>query len=142
MKNIGESTIKLGEKCKYAGKIGAIVALASFCMDVILIIIALGSGISLGSIIAIIIFSAFLAIGVILISFYFLGWHFICLGKIEINTNSKRGIVVGSTDNAIISNVNEKKAEEINRYNKLYEQGIIAKSDFERKKTEIMNRKD
>ena len=91
-KQIGENTMSFGEKCKLAGKIG-------------FLIVALVGG-SSAIIVFMLIAGIFMGIGIALIPLYFVGYHFICTGKIEINTR------------ALLGNVEIVNEKEVNNNNK------------------------
>lgn len=91
-KQIGENTMSFGEKCKLAGKIGFFTALISFVLFLVFLIVALVGGSS--AIVAFVLIAGiFMGVGIALIPLYFVGYHFVCTGKIEINTRALLGNV-------------------------------------------------
>ncbi len=104
-KQIGENTMSFGKKCKLAGKIGFFTALISFVFFLMFLIVALVSG-SSAIIVFMLIAGIFMGISIALIPLYFVGYHFICTGKIEINTR------------ALLGNVEIVNENEVNNYNK------------------------
>ena len=84
-KDIGTKTIRFGKVCRWIGIGGMAISVCSILvLALVTILIVVNSGMKFTYIAGIAIITAIL--GIALIPFYFIGNHYVCIGKIEVNT--------------------------------------------------------
>lgn len=83
---MGEATMTFGKKCKIVGKVGFGMLTIGILMMIISFLIWLLFNAASLFFILVIICSLIMGIGLIMFPFFFIGQHFLCLGRIEMNT--------------------------------------------------------